>query len=38
MQDIPAFAPVMTAKFRACTKGPPAKDYKLVPFNIGVQN
>jgi len=26
-QDMPAFAPVMTAKFRACTKGPPAKAY-----------
>lgn len=24
-QDIPALAPVMTAKFRACTSGPPAK-------------
>jgi hypothetical protein len=38
MQDIPAFAPVMTAKFRACTKGPPDKAYKLVHFNIDVQN
>jgi hypothetical protein len=37
-QDIPAFAPVITAKFRACTKGPPVKAYKLVPFNIDVQN
>jgi hypothetical protein len=24
---MPAFAPVMTAKFRACTSGPPAKAY-----------
>lgn len=24
-QDIPALTPVMTAKLRACAKGPPAK-------------
>jgi hypothetical protein len=26
-QDMPALVPVMTAKFLACTKGPPAKAY-----------
>jgi hypothetical protein len=26
-QDMPALAPVMTAKFLACTRGPPAKAY-----------
>lgn len=27
-QDMPAFTPVITAKLRACTKGPPARAYK----------
>lgn len=28
-EDMPALTPVMTAKLRACTKGPPARAYNF---------
>ena len=28
-EDMPALTPVITAKLRACTKGPPARAYNL---------
>ena len=30
--DMPVFAPVITAKFHACTNGPPAKACEVISF------